>query len=81
MNIRGAQNFSDLVVDALFAEKERRGISNYKIAKDCGISEAALSYIKHHKTRPTLYTLKLISDAIEVDLSYFVIAVEKKSRS
>ena len=77
MKIREAQNFSDLVVDALFAEKEKRGISNYKIAKDCGISEAALSYIKHHKTRPTLYTLKLIADAIDANLSVFIIEVEK----
>ena len=79
MKIRDAQNFSDLVVDALFAEKERRGISNYKVAKECGISEAALSYIKHHKTRPTLYTLELISDVIEVDLSKFVLEVENIS--
>ena len=77
MKIRNAQKFSDMVVDSIFKEAERLHVSNYKIAKDCGISEASLSYIKHHKTRPTLYTLKLISDSIDVDLSKFLIEVEK----
>ena len=76
MKIRDAQNFSDSVVDALFKEAKRRGISNYKIAKECGISEASLSYIKHHKTRPTLYTLKLIADSIDVNLGKFVTEIE-----
>lgn len=69
MKIREAQKYSDLVVDILFEEKSKQNISNYKISQDCGISEASLSYIEHHHRRPTLYTLKLISDTINVDLS------------
>ena len=69
MKIREAQNFSDMIIDALFDEAQKNGISSYKIAKMCEISEASLSYIKHHKTRPTIYTVKLIADAIGVNLS------------
>ena len=69
MKIREAQKYSDTVVDILFEEKNRQGITSYKISKACGISESSLSYIKNHHRRPTLYTLKLIADAIGIDLS------------
>ena len=79
MKIREAQKFSDMLVDVLFVEAKKRGISNYKIAKACEISEASLSYIKHHKTRPTIYTAKLIADAVGLNLSDCVKAVETGS--
>ena len=68
MKIREAQIFSDMVVDALFEYKSKHGISNYKVSQLCGISETALNYIQHHNRRPTLYTLKLVADAVDVDL-------------
>ena len=76
MKIREAQNFSDMIVDLLFQEAQKNRVSNYQIAKNCGISEASLSYIKRHKTRPTLYTIKLISDAINVKLSECIKSAE-----
>jgi transcriptional regulator with XRE-family HTH domain len=78
MNIRNAQIFSDMVVDALFKYKNEQGITNYRVSQLCGISETALNYIQHHSRRPTLYTLKLIADAVGVDLCDYIKAVQMK---
>ena len=69
MKIREAQIFSDIVVDIIKKEQQIKGISSYTLAHRCGLSEASLSYIFHHKNRPTLYSLKMITDALDVCLS------------
>ncbi len=80
MKIRDAQIFSDMVVDALFEQKDKQGLTNYRISQLSGISETALNYIQHHNRRPTLYTLKLIADAMDADLcDYIKIAQTKLS--
>ena len=78
MKIREAQKFSDRVVDALFEDKDRLGVSNYRMSQISGISEAALNYIQHHNRRPTLYTLKLIADAMSVDLCDYIQKAQKE---
>ena len=69
MKIREAQTFSDEVVDLLVQERIRQNISRYRLAKECGITEAALSYIERHERRPTLYTLKMIADTLNIQLA------------
>ena len=77
MKIREAQTFSDNVVDILTQERIRQNISRYQIAKECGLTEAALCYIEHHDRRPTIYTLKMIADALNIRLSDIIIQAEK----
>ncbi len=69
MKIREAQTFSNNVVNLLMQERIRQNMSRYKLAKNCGITEAALSYIERHERHPTLYTLKMIADALNVKLA------------
>ena len=69
MKIREAQTFSDEVVDLLVQERIRQNISRYRLAKECGITEVALSYIERHERRPTLYTLKMIADTLNIQLA------------
>lgn len=64
-----AQNLSDKVVALLKEEKERQGVSNYALAKKCKLSEASLSYIFSCQRRPTLYTLLILTDALDLKLS------------
>ena len=69
MKIREAQIFSDKVVDVLTQVRIDKGISRYQIAQKCEITEAALSYIERHERRPTIYTLKIIAEFLNVKLS------------
>lgn len=69
MRIRDAQIFSDRVVAFIKKEQQDRHISNYTLAQLSGISEASLSYIFRNQRRPTVYTLKMIADALNLSLS------------
>ena len=79
MKIREAQTFSDEVVDLLVQERIRQNISRYRLAKECGITEAALSYIERHERRPTLYTLKMIADTLNIQLTDIIKNIERKN--
>ena len=79
MKIRDAQIFSDKVVDIIRIEQQRMGISNYTLAQRANLSEASLSYIYHHKRRPTLYTLALIADKLGISLSEIIERAERES--
>ncbi len=78
MKIREAQNFSDEVVDLLVQERIKQNISRYRLAKECGITETALSYIERHERRPTLYTLKMIADTLNIQLADIIKNIEKE---
>lgn len=66
MNIRDAQNFSDQVIAALTEERKKQGLSQYELAERSGLSEAAISYIERFERRPTIYTLKMLADALGI---------------
>jgi len=70
--IRKAYKLSDRVIELLFQKLEQKGISNYRVSKECLISEAALSYLKKFKTKPKLFTLMLIADEFEIDLAEII---------
>lgn len=78
MKIREAHLFSDKVVTLIKEEQQNKGISNYTLARLSGISETSLSYIFRHQRRPTLYTLKMITEALGLPLSEIVYRAENK---
>ena len=69
MKIRDAQIYSDLVVDIIREKQKNLGVSNYVLAQKTNLSEASLSYIYHHQRRPTLYTLIMITNALNLSLA------------
>ena len=79
MKIREAQLFSDKVVNLLIQERIKQNMSRYQLAKKCSLSETALSYIERHERRPTLYTLKMIADTLNIQLSDIIQTVEKEN--
>lgn len=81
MKIREAQIFSDEVVDILTQIRIDKGVSRYRIAQKCEITEAALSYIERHERRPTIYTLKIIADFLNVKLHDIFKQAEDNSKA
>lgn len=81
MKIREAQKFSDITVDILTNERIKQNISRYKLAQSCNLTEAALSYIERHERRPTLYTLKMLVDALNLNLTDIISKAEKEFKS
>ena len=72
MKIREAQIFSDRVIALIKAEQEKKGISNYALAQMSQLSETSISYIFRNQRRPTLYTLKMITDALGLSLTEII---------
>lgn len=54
-----------------FCEKKRiqQGISQYKLAQETGLSKSSILYIERLKQKPAMYTLLMIADCLNVDLS------------
>ena len=78
MRIDEANKISDNVVALLKAERIRQGMSQYKLAKECGLSKTSVAYIERNENKPTLRALVMIADYLNVDLSeYLKQALEK----
>lgn len=78
MKIDDANKISDNVVALLKAERIRQGMSQYKLAKECGLSKTSVAYIERNENKPTLSTLIRIANALGIDLSeYLKQALEK----
>ena len=56
MKIDEAGHISDMVVELLKQERIRRGISQYKLAKECGLCKASIAFIAVSYTHLTLPT-------------------------
>lgn len=69
MNKRKAQEISNRIVGVLKKERIRKGISQYKLAKDIGMSKSSILYIENLTQHPSLYTVLLISNYLAVDIS------------
>ena len=50
---------------------EQRGWSKYKLAKEAGIGNSAISAMFKHNHVPTFHNLKKICDAFQITLSQF----------
>lgn len=79
MNIRQSMEKADKITDALFAELARCGWTAYKIAKNCALTEAELSYIKNKKRQVRLCTFLEIANACGVSLADIIRKVEHDS--
>ena len=72
MKKRQAQEISDQIVAVLRQKRLEQGITQYKMAKDTGMSKSSILYIENHTQRPTLYTVLLLADYLGVDFSQVV---------
>ncbi|MBQ7413457.1 MAG: helix-turn-helix transcriptional regulator [Alphaproteobacteria bacterium] len=68
INKRTAQEISDSVILKLKEERMKQGISQYRIAKDTGMSKSSILYIENLTQRPTLYTVILLANYLKIDL-------------
>ena len=72
MNKRDAQEISNQIVAVLREERIKKGISQYKLAKDTGMSKSSVLYIENFTQHPSLYTILLIANYLDVDLSQVI---------
>ena len=72
MKKRQAQEISDKIVALLREERLKKGITQYKMAKDTGMSKSSILYIENCTQRPTLYTALLLADYLGLDFSKVV---------
>ncbi len=78
MNKRDAKIISDRIISVLIEKQKAAKVSNYQIAKETGLSESTLSYIKDLKQNPQLITLIMMADSIGVSLAEIFKEVEKE---
>ena len=72
MKKRQAQEISDKIVALLREERIKKGITQYKMAKETGMSKSSILYIENCTQRPTLYTTLLLADYLNMDLAKVV---------
>lgn len=72
MKKRQAQEISDKIVAILREERIKKGITQYKMAKETGMSKSSILYIENCTQRPTLYTTLLLADYLDLDFSKVV---------
>ncbi len=72
MKKRQAQEISDQIVAVLRAKRIERAITQYKMAKDTGMSKSSILYIENFKQRPSLYTVVMLADYLGVDLGQVI---------
>ena len=72
MNKRDAQQISNQIVAVLREERIKKGISQYKLAKDIGMSKSSILYIENFTQHPTFYTILLIANYLEVDIGKII---------
>lgn len=49
----------------------KRGVTNYKVAKDTGITASTFSDWKSGRSKPKIEKLKILADYFGVSVSYF----------
>jgi putative transcriptional regulator len=72
------------LVRLLRQERERKGLSNYAVAQESGVSESALSLLEREKRNPSMELLLRVADGIGADLPALLVkairAVEREAR-
>ena len=69
MKKRQAQEISDKIVAVLRTKRIEKSITQYKMAKETGMSKSSILYIESCKQRPSLYTVLMLADYLDLDLS------------
>lgn len=77
MNIVDAQKISEKLITLLIKKRDESGITKYKISQLTGISESTLHKIDSRKYVPSLKTITMIADAINIRLSDLFHELEK----
>ena len=52
--------------------RDKKGITDYRVAKDTGISTATLTNWKYNRYKPKTDKLKALADYFGVDIEYFL---------
>ena len=76
MNLDESQQFSRAVVDALKRVRQKKGISQERLAKSCGLSRSAISMIEAGDRNPTLFVCHALAAGLDVRLSKVIHDVE-----
>ena len=79
MKIDEAGHISAMVVELLKQDRIRRGISQYKLAKECGLCKTSIAFIERFENKHTHRTLLMISDFLQVDLCDVLKTVKKNN--
>lgn len=80
MNLEKSQQFSRTVVDALKRVRQKKGISQEKLAKTCGLSRSAISMIESGDRNPTLFVCHALAAGLGVQLSKVIRDAERDGR-
>lgn len=68
MNRKQAEKKVDKIVARLSEIRLEKGISHEKLADLSGLNRSTISLTESRKSQPTVLTLVLIADALDVDL-------------
>jgi len=80
LNLEKSQQFSRTVVDALKRVRQKKGISQEKLAKTCGLSRSAISMIESGDRNPTLFVCHALAAGLGVQLSKVIRDAERDGR-
>jgi len=72
MDYSKAKQYSDTVVSRLARKRRERGLSIYRLAELTGLSKEAIRKVELGINTPTLVTVILICEALEVSLEQVV---------
>ena len=73
--VKGAQTMYDIFEQLL----QKYGLTAYKVAKEAGVTQTALSNWKTGKSTPTTKTLQKIADYFGVSIDYLMTGEEKEN--
>ncbi len=68
MNRKQAEKEVDKIVEKLREIRKEQGISHEKLAHLTGLNRSTISLTESRKSQPTVLTLVLIADALDVNL-------------
>ena len=72
MKILESKNFIWRVVDVLKKERIRQDITQYRLAKETGLSKTSILRIERHEQSPTAATLYMIAKYLKVRLGEII---------
>jgi transcriptional regulator with XRE-family HTH domain len=81
LNLDKSQQFSRAVVDALKRVRQKKGISQERLAKACGLSRSAVSMIESGDRNPTLFVCHALAVGLGIRLSKVVRDAERNGQS
>lgn len=74
MFVKGVQNMYEIFEQLL----QSRGLTSYKVSKETGVTQTALSNWKSGKSTPTTKTLQKLADYFGVTIDYLMNGEEKE---